>query len=234
VSIAEFWTSWGEVARWWLPTAAVALVVVIALIALARQPGGRARTIWLVIMVLIGALAIAASGWQQSTTIEALDRESTRQRERDDRAANALSALNAKVKDLEGQVAALQEKTQSRAIDPDTAAKIADYLRPFGSQRVVVSCQPGDDEAYRYANQIANTLRAAGWDALGPETTTIFGEGVGMGVVLFVRAGASPPEGAKLLLDAFSRFNIPFQSGVSPSDAIPDAATTELFVGKKP
>ena len=36
------------------------------------------------------------------------------------------------------------------------------------------------------------------------------------------------------LLDAFSRFNIPFQSGLTPSEAIPDPATTEIFVSHKP
>jgi len=38
---------------------------------------------------------------------------------------------------------------------------------------------------------------------------------------------------AKILIDAFARFNIPYKSGVSPSDAIPDPATVELFVGPK-
>jgi hypothetical protein len=53
-----------------------------------------------------------------------------------------------------------------------------------------------------------------------------------MGITLYVRAGATP-DAAKLLIDAFARFNIPYKSGVSPSDAIPDPATVELFVGPK-
>ncbi len=86
----------------------------------------------------------------------------------------------------------------------------------------------------RYANQIANVLRAAGWEALGPETTTIFGEAPAMGITLYVRGADAPPEAARLLIDAFTRFNIPYQSGVASSDAIPDPATVELFVGRKP
>ena len=48
------------------------------------------------------------------------------------------------------------------------------------------------------------------------------------------RGAAGPPEASKLLIDAFTRFNIPYQSGITPSDAIPDPATVELFVGPKP
>ena len=99
---------------------------------------------------------------------------------------------------------------------------------------MVVSCVPDDVEAYTYANQIANVLRASGWEALGPETTTIFGEAAAMGVALYVRGGGAPPEAARLVLDAFTRFNIPYRSGITPSDAIPDPATVELFVGHKP
>jgi hypothetical protein len=111
---------------------------------------------------------------------------------------------------------------------------IEEYLRPFGSHRVVVSCAPDDVEAYAYANQIAAMLRAAGWDAPGVETTTIFAMAPVMGVRLYVRSGVAPPDAAKILIDAFTRFNIPFESGVTPSETIPDPATTELFVTKKP
>jgi hypothetical protein len=143
-----------------------------------------------------------------------------------------MASLNARIDELQHQIEVLREKSRGRAIDSDTAAKMADYLRPLGSYRVVVSCVPDDVEAFTYANQLANVLRTAGWDALGPETTTIFGTAPAMGITLYVRAGATP-DAAKLLIDAFARFNIPYKSGVSPSDAIPDPATVELFVGPK-
>ena len=50
---------------------------------------------------------------------------------------------------------------------------------------------------------------------------------------VFVRDPHSPGA-AKILLDGFIRFNIPFQSGVAASEAILDNATVELFVAKKP
>jgi hypothetical protein len=244
-----------EAARWWLPTAAVAVFVALAFVALMRQPWRPSRKYWIAALLLGGALAIGASVWQHHNSRVALGQETARLREvavrldelgrlletgpgttpdqAFDTAAAAIAALNAKIKDLEGQIHALQEKTRTRAIDPDTAVKMADYLRQFGGHRVVASCVPGDLEAYHYANQIANVLRAAGWEALGPETTTIFGDAPAVGVTLYVRSGAAP-DAARLLIDAFTRFNIPYQSGIASNDAIPDPATVELFVGHKP
>ena len=47
-------------------------------------------------------------------------------------------------------------------------------------------------------------------------------------------SGATAPSAAKILVDAFARFNIPYQSGIAADDNIPDTATVELFVAKKP
>ncbi len=246
---------WGEAARWWLPTAAVAAFAALALVALVRQPWRPTRKYWIAALLLGGALAIGASGWQQKTSRAVVGQETARLRDvaarldelgrlletgpgttpdqTFDTVAAAIASLNTKIKDLEGQIHALQEKSRSREIAPDAAEKMADYLRQFGGHRAVASCVPDDLEAYHYANQIANVLRAAGWEALGPETTTIFGDAPAMGVTLYVRSGAAP-DAARLLIDAFTRFNIPHQSGIASNDAIPDPATVELFVGHKP
>jgi hypothetical protein len=247
---------WDEVARWWLPTAAVAVLAVLALAAMARQPWRPTKKYWIAVLLLVGVVAIGATAWQQKTSQAALGQETARLREvaarldelgrlletgpdttpdqTFDTVAAAIAALNAKIKDLEGQIHALQEKSRTRTIDADAAAKMADYLRPSGNHRVVVSCVPDDVEAYHYANQIANVLRAAGWEALGPETTTIFGEAPAMDVTFYVRTGVAAPDTARLLLNAFTRFNIPYRSGIASNDAIPDPATVELFVGRKP
>src|SRR6266702_625016 len=245
-----------EAARWWLPTAAVALFAVLALVALVRQPWRPSKKYWIAALLLGGILAIGASAWQGRHSRVALSEETARLREvaarldelgrlletgpgttpdqSFDTVAAAIAALNAKLKDLEGQIHALQEKTRTRTIDADISAQMAEYLRPFGSHRVVMSCLPDDLEAYHYANQIANVLRAAGWEALGPETTTIFGEASAMGVTLYVRSNVAAPDTARLLLDAFTRFNIPYQSGIASNYANPAPATVELFVGRKP
>jgi hypothetical protein len=225
--------SWQEATLWWLPTGAVAAMTVLALLAMAGQPWRPSRKYRLAALFCAGALATAASFMEQARFLAAVDADAARQHDRDDRAAATLAALNTRVRELESQIQTLQEKSRARTIDDDTAAKIADYLRPFGSHRVVVSCLPGDGEACGYALQFTNVLRTAGWEALGPEMTTIFGEAPSPGVTLYVRGGPAPPEGARLLLDAFARFNIPYQGGVAPSDAIPDPATVELFVGRK-
>lgn len=241
---------------WWLPTAAVVAMTALGIVAAATQPPRPAKKYWVTALLLVGILATAASAWEQQTSRAELGAETARLRmlggkldalgrllpagpgktpdETFDTVTAAIHALNDKIQDLENQIDILKEKTRGRSIAPDTAARLAAYLRPFGSHPVVVSCAPDDVEAYDYANQIANVLREAGWDATGPEKTAIFGEAPAMGVRLFVRGGIAAPDAAKVLIDAFTRFNIPFESGLTPSEAIPDPATTELFVSHKP
>ena len=244
-----------EEAFFWLPTAAVAAVALLAVIVALAQPPRLAKAIWIVATLLIGAAAIAATAWYQVQSRAELPAHLAQLREVGshldevgkqlpsgaaassvddyDTFPAAIDTLNAKIADLGSRIEALREKSKNREIDQETAAKLAEYLRQFGSNRVVVSCLPNDVEAYGYANQIANVLRAAGWDALGPEETTIFGDAKTMDVTLYVHAGTQPPPAAKILLDAFARFNIPYKSGISSSEAIPDPATVELFVGHK-
>ena len=246
---------WSET-LWWLPTAAVILMTALGVVAIAAQPAGRRRQSWLAVLVFAGALTIGASVWQQRAMHAALGGTAERlgamrQRldeiggllpggprdtagETFDSVAAAFRSLNARIEELEDQIRTLREKTRSRGIEKETAARLVAYLRQTGSHRVVVSCAPDDMEAFNYANQIANLLRAAGWDALGPEKTTIFGEAPAIGLRLFVRGSAVTPEAARILIDAFTRFNIPYQSGIAPSDAIPDPWTTEIFVSHKP
>jgi len=241
---------------WWLPTVAAATIAVLGAVAVAAQPLRPERKYWLAAMLLGGALATGAAAWQQARSRAALGSETARLQQiaarldelgrklqappgatpeqTFDTVNAAVGALNAKIQQLEGQAEALREKSKTRAIAPDIATKLADYLRQTGPHRIVVSCLPDDLEAFTYANQLANVVREAGWEALGPEKTTIFGEAPAMGIRLYVRGGGAGPEAGKLLVDAFTRFNIPFQSGVAPSDAIPDPATVELFVGPKP
>ncbi len=248
--------AWGEAALWWLPTVAVAAMsgVAWAAVASASERPGRRR--WMAGVLAAAAIALLLSAWQQTRSRAVLADEAARLQqlgtrldevgrllpagpgttpgETFDTVTTAIVSLSAKIKDLEGQIQTLQEKSKGRAIPDDAAAKMAEALRQAGSYRVVMSCVPDDVEAFSYANQIANVLRAAGWDALGPETTTIFGETPPMGLALYMRPGVSPPDSVRVLFDAFGRFNIPYQSGITPSTAIPDPATVEVFVGHKP
>ena len=244
-----------EEALFWLPTAAVAAVALLALIVALAQPPRIAKAVWIVVTLILGAAAVGAAGWRQWESRAELAGETAKLRgvgahldevgrqlppagqphrpENFDGISSAVDTLNGKIDGLAAGIQALREKSRHREIDPQTADKMAVYLRQFGSNRVVLSCLPNDVEAYGYANQIASVLRAAGWDALGPEETKIFGEGQGMGIALYVRGGGKGAETARILIDAFGRFNIPYKSGIGTSEANPDPATVELFVGRK-
>jgi hypothetical protein len=257
--LARLDTAAEEVARWGpvLPLAALAVLALAQAVILPRPIW--AKGVWVLAVLLCGAAAAVLLQWQErmsaaaaadhaSAETEALqglwaqwDRlaktlpppQSDLPKENFDSIDDALASLSAKVGSIEGQIDALKAGKKGRAIDDDTAAKLSDYLRQYGDYRVIVSCSPSDLEAYTYANRLVNILRAAGWDANGPQTTAYPDEGTGMGINLYVRDPASPAA-AKILIDAFSRFNIPYQSAIAENDAIPDIGTVELFVARKP
>ncbi|HEY3911642.1 MAG TPA: hypothetical protein VGM07_17405 [Stellaceae bacterium] len=214
----------GAVASW-LPVLLVVLLSVLALIA-AAAPAAAAATKRrrVLVIVLLGALAIAATTWQARSAADRIAHLI-----RDNRSVQ----LAAQIQSLQDRIAKLQENARGRTLSADTAAKLADYLRQSGAHSVVISCAPGDIEAYRYATQIADVLKAAGWDARGPETTTIFGAIRAMAINVY-DAGGRSADTTKILLDGFAKFGIPYQSRVPPSGALPDSEAVELFIGTKP
>ena len=185
--------------------------------------------------MLFGSLAVAAAVWQGKTAADEtapLTRTTVSGASDDDAEATRAQLAN-RVETLEKRIKELEEAGHGRTISADTAAKLVDYLRQFGSRRVVVSCAPDDLEAYNYANQLVNVLRAANWDAAGPEVTETFGDVRAIGVNLYVN-GNDSSDTVKILLDAFAKFNIPYQTRVTPSQTIPDTETVELFIGSEP
>ena len=52
------------------------------------------------------------------------------------------------------------------------------------------------------------------------------------GITLFAPSGAAA-RAAPALIEAFTRFNIPYRSGIPPREAIPDPGTVSLFVSGK-
>jgi hypothetical protein len=172
--------------------------------------------------------------WAQLDALsQALPPSSNESEGKFDTPERALASLSAKVAAVSDQVTALKAGAVGRSIDPATAVKLADYLRQYGSYRVVVTCTPNDVEAYAYATQLVGILKAAGWDANGPEATANVVEGPAMSVMVLLR-DPSAPDAAKILLDAFNQWNIPHRPGIAADETIPDTATVELFVAKKP
>jgi hypothetical protein len=253
IAVIEEAVRWGPA----VPVAGLLAIALFQAVVLPRRVW--AKGAWILVVALCGLSAAGLLRWQQQASDaeaadqlsvetaalqglwsqwDALSRSLPGPMDENPAAAfdtvdDALASLSVKVSSVEAQIAALKAGMKGRSIDAETAVKLADHLRQYGSFRVVVSCAPGDLEAYTYANQLANILRAAGWDANGPEATANPNEGTAMGISLYVHNPAAP-EAAKILVDAFSRFNIPYQSGVAENAAIPDPATVELYVAKKP
>jgi hypothetical protein len=248
-------SAWLEVAAQWGPAVPVAIVFAVALIEAIVLPRRLpAKVAWALAILACGGLALADLRWQERQRQQAggdeiaglqglwdqwdrvsqtLPAAGEKPAAAFDTAADALASLSAQISGIARQIAALKEQVQSRSIGGETAAKLSDYLRQYGPYSVIVSCVPDDIEAYAYATQMVNMLRAAGWDARGPEASAVLATATTMGVTVFVRDQRAP-DAAKALLDAFTRFNIPFQSGIADSEGAADGATAELFVAKKP
>jgi hypothetical protein len=220
----------------WLPTLLVILLTAVALTWASSPPVTTlGRRAWMAGLVVAGSLAIAGTVRQARTAAdEALavagTTTSSQPSHREPREPGVAELTN-KVKVLEDRVRLFEERREVRVITHDTAENLAAYLKQFGSHRVVVSCIPDNVEAYQYANQVVNVLRAAEWDAHGPEVTKIFGDVRALGINIYVNPD-DHSDTVKALLDGFVKFNIPYQARVTPTQAIPDIEAVELFIGR--
>jgi hypothetical protein len=218
----------------WLPTLLVIAVTAMALTMAGSTPAtANGRRAWMACIMVCGYLAIVATVWQgqkASSDHAALSGTTSSPVLQRGQSEQASADLTRQIKTLEERVSELDAGRQVRTIAQETAEKLASYLRGFGEHRVIVSCAPDDLEAYQYANRLVTVLKAADWQAQGPQVTRIFGD-VRSPAVNFYVASDDPTDTAKILLGAFDRFNIPYQSRVTPSGAIPDPETVELFVG---
>jgi len=211
--------SWVGALAPWLPVILVLILsaVAVALAGTASHPV--VRQLGMSTIVLLGGLAVAATVWQARNAANQI---------------NANLAATEQVNALEDQLTKLKERIRRRTISTDTATKLADYLRPFGVHKVVVSCLPNDIEAYHYATEILNVLKSANWDARGPETTTIFGDIKSMSINVYDSGSKNGSDTMKILLAGLAKSGIPYQSRVPPSEALPEGETVELFIGEKP
>ena len=219
----------------WLPTLLAIIVTALALTTAGSPPAAPSgRRLWMAGILVFGCLAITATVWlgrREAEETSAL--AGTSAAPQVPPAAFEVprtSELTRRIKTLEDHVKELEAGRGARSIPQTAADDFASYLRQFGSRRVIVSCIPDDAEAYHYANQLVNILRAANWEAQGPQATKIFGDVRGPGINIYVN-GDNSSDTVKILLDGFAKFNIPYQSRVTPSGAIPDTDTVELFIG---
>ena len=221
----------------WLAPLSVIVVTALAL-TVAEMPSATpsGRRLWMASVLAFGVLAIAATVWLgRREGEEALALAGTSAAPQGSPAAPngpSVASLTFQIRVLKDRVKELEADRPVRSIAQKSADDLASYLKQFGSRRLIVSCIPEDIEAYQYANQLVNLLRAANWDVQGPQVTKIFGDVRAPGVNLYVN-GDNSSDTTKILLDGFAKFNIPYQSRVTPSGAIPDIETVELFIGSQ-
>ena len=219
----------------WLPPLLVILVTALALTVAGSPPAAPSgRRYWLASILVFACLAITATvwlgRWRAEETSALSGTSAAPQVPPAVLNGPSTAALTRRIKALEDHVKELEAGRRTRSISQTAADDLASYLKQFGSRRVIVSCIPDDMEAYQYANQLVNILRAANWEVQGPQATKIFGEVRAPGINLYVN-GDNRSDTVKILLDGFAKFNIPYQSRVTPSGAIPDTDTVELFIG---
>jgi len=222
----------------WLPTLFVIILTAAALTEAGSPPAIPARRrLWMAGIFFLGLLALVASVAEEKRTADVIaeaeratgipalpgtDHDEARE-----------PVLARQVRIIKDRVRELELNANVRQISPETAVKFSEYLRQFPAHQVIVSCIPDDVEAYNYANQIVNILKAANWDARGPEMTKIFGDIQAMGINVY-GGGANHSETINILLDGFAKFNIAYHIRVAPSGSVPDSETVELFIGAKP
>ena len=211
----------------WVPAGLVILMAALGLTVAGSPPVSRgARRFWMAAIFVCGSLAVAGTVWQAQDSLYRRSEATALLRQVPAGTAVALAAP-------QEREATAPQPAQARAIDSDAATKLAAYLKKAGSRSIVVSAISGDIEAYDYADQLANLLRAAGWQVGGPQSTQVFGDLHAVGVNVF----ANPTQNsdtAKILVEAFRKFDIPYEPRVTPSGVVPDSDAVELFVGALP
>jgi hypothetical protein len=221
----------------WLPMFLVIFLTAVALTGVSSPPiTATGRRAWMAGLLAVGCLAIAGTVWQERTAVDetvavAGTTTASQASHREPSEPNVLK-LTKEVETLRNRIRLLEEHQEMRVIPRDTAENLTAYLKQFGGRRIVVSCIPGSTEAYQYADQLVNLLKAADWDAHGPEMTKIFGDVRAPGINIYVNPD-DHSDTAKILFDGFAKFNIPYQARVTPTQAIPDIETVELFVGQQ-
>ncbi|MGH7038930.1 MAG: hypothetical protein ACREE1_12425 [Stellaceae bacterium] len=217
--------AWADPVAIWVPAALVVLVAALGLTVAGSPPVRRgARRLWLGVIFVSGSLAVAGTVWQAQ---QLLPRRAAAA------AAPQIAVLSARVAALQARLAKAQQPRRTRALASATATELAVDLKKSGSRQVVVSAIPGDLEAYDYATQLAAALRAAGWQAGGPEVTRAFGDIHAIGVNVFVNP-AQTSDTAGLLTAAFGKLAIPYEPRVTPQGVVPAGDAVELFVGALP
>ncbi len=99
---------------------------------------------------------------------------------------------NAEIAGLRGTTATLSAKAAGRHIGPNERDRLISALVPFKGQQVGLAVAMGDSESLRFADELVEALRSAGWKIDGTGIAQIVYAGAPPTGISFVIAG--PPD----------------------------------------
>jgi hypothetical protein len=127
------------------------------------------------------------------------------------------------------KVSELEKKTEDRAITPEQKAALISVLAANPKYKITVTCNMGDQESLRFAQQFMDVFKQSGWIVDGPNQAMY--DRAPVGIQLTIRDGKNPPPGALTIVNALKEVRIEFGAFQNPSVA---EGIIDFRVGSKP
>lgn len=207
---------------------------------------------WLIISVVIAAVAAAAIGVTTAGSVISHKREASAAEEELEKykLSTNLNIKEAEARALEAQ-AELAKFKAPRSMTPEQQMRIVGKLAGFKGTRFDMSVLASDPEAAIFLGQVSKTLQLAGWEWVewahpsGPITLTYGWPGLpnvgqmgGVGIEIFVHPDhaeqfreASTSLAKTLAAEGFSNGTVTDSVG---EQGIPSNDTLHIVIGKKP
>ena len=116
-----------------------------------------------------------------------------------------------------------------RVLTTQQSTRLTDALKNAAGSHLIVNSTLGDAESLGFANQIADTLKSAGWEVDGVNQAIFSQKQVGLGV--FVHNGQTSPASAFVLLKALKSVGLDV---IGYQDGNISEGVVQLNVGLKP
>ena len=150
-----------------------------------------------------------------------------------DTVSDAIRSLNARIEDLQEQIRAARETYRSRRIEPRNRVRSSRRICA-GSAPIASSCRAFRAMPRRSPTPISwSTSCARPGGTRSARRRRRFSARLPIPGSRCSRRAAARRKAVNALIEAFTRFNIPYRSGIPPREAIPDPGTVSLFVSGK-